>query len=216
MKVTVVYKRTQNAPADFKSIFKIYSPFVLALIILQPLLYATAAYSHGGGLNNDGCHHNTKTGNYHCHSGNKPEQDFSNLHKERSESFFNIRLAEALEGKTETKYKYDFGLGGASLESAFIKVDVETAEFVIEGGTDKRSSLDSVQQAVFSSVISGKRPAVAIYDTDGKWGKYEYRIWLVAQELGIKFIWFYNGEVINIEAASGGEPSFKKTLPPRD
>lgn len=34
----------------------------IALLVL-PL----AAWSHGGGLNADGCHTNRKTGDYHCH-----------------------------------------------------------------------------------------------------------------------------------------------------
>lgn len=34
------------------------------------LLFATqVAAGHGGGLNADGCHHNRKTGDYHCHRG---------------------------------------------------------------------------------------------------------------------------------------------------
>lgn len=28
---------------------------------------AGAALAHGGGLNAEGCHHNRKTGDYHCH-----------------------------------------------------------------------------------------------------------------------------------------------------
>lgn len=28
---------------------------------------AMSAYGHGGGLNAEGCHHNRKTGDYHCH-----------------------------------------------------------------------------------------------------------------------------------------------------
>jgi len=28
---------------------------------------ASAAHAHGGGLNKDGCHHERKTGGYHCH-----------------------------------------------------------------------------------------------------------------------------------------------------
>ena len=47
---------------------------------------------------------------------------------------------------------------------------------LIEGGKGTRDSLDSVQQAVFASVVTGKKPAVAVYDTDGNWGKYEHRI----------------------------------------
>jgi hypothetical protein len=29
----------------------------------------TPAYAHGGGLDAYGCHHNRKTGGYHCHRG---------------------------------------------------------------------------------------------------------------------------------------------------
>ena len=50
-----------------------------------------------------------------------------------------------------------------------------TNKYVIEGGLDKRSSLDSIQQAVFASTLSSKESAVAVYDTDGFWGKYEQR-----------------------------------------
>jgi hypothetical protein len=30
-------------------------------------LAVSAAHAHGGGLNKDGCHHERKTGGYHCH-----------------------------------------------------------------------------------------------------------------------------------------------------
>lgn len=30
-------------------------------------LFAITAYAHGGGRNAEGCHHNKKTGDYHCH-----------------------------------------------------------------------------------------------------------------------------------------------------
>lgn len=36
--------------------------FFLALF-----LAVSAAHAHGGGLNKDGCHHERKTGGYHCH-----------------------------------------------------------------------------------------------------------------------------------------------------
>ena len=68
-------------------------------------------------------------------------------------------------------------------------------KYVIEGGNDKRSSLDSIQQAVFASKISGKLPAVAIYDTENVWGVYEHRIKEACDELNVKFIWFSNGEI---------------------
>jgi len=30
-------------------------------------LYPATGFTHGGGLNSEGCHHNRKTGDYHCH-----------------------------------------------------------------------------------------------------------------------------------------------------
>ena len=40
------------------------------MIGLGALLIPEIAYSHGGGLNAEGCHNNRKTGDYHCHRGN--------------------------------------------------------------------------------------------------------------------------------------------------
>ena len=60
-------------------------------------------------------------------------------------------------------------------------------QYVIEGGLDKRSSLDSVQQTLFASTLTGKKPVIVIYDTDGIEGRFEYRIKTVAKNLGIKF-----------------------------
>ena len=42
----------------------------VCLIGLGALLIPEIAYSHGGGLNAEGCHNNRKTGDYHCHRGN--------------------------------------------------------------------------------------------------------------------------------------------------
>ena len=69
----------------------------------------------------------------------------------------------------------------------YVKVDCETDEEVIEAGLDKRSSLDSVQQAVFFSILTGKKPVVVIYDTDGKEGRFEYRIRKVCEELDVEY-----------------------------
>ena len=111
---------------------------------------------------------------------------------QHKEDYYNKLLAKRLGGKLEVVYRFNY----TATEISKIRIDIETDDYVIEGGRDKRSSLDSVQQVVFASILSGKKPAVAIYDTDGKWGKYEHRIWVVAKELGIRYIWFSNGEII--------------------
>ncbi len=41
---------------------------VLLLIFL--IIFPKLAFSHGGRTNAQGCHNNSKTGDYHCHSSN--------------------------------------------------------------------------------------------------------------------------------------------------
>ncbi|MQU91744.1 YHYH domain-containing protein [Sinorhizobium meliloti] len=36
-------------------------------IIVIALLTANSAFAHGGGTDDNGCHTNHKTGQYHCH-----------------------------------------------------------------------------------------------------------------------------------------------------
>ena len=166
-------------------------------ILLQTVSYSDVL-AHSGSLNTQGCHNNAIIGYYHCHLNSSSSQKIKQEDPGMTEDYFNLQLAQQLGGRNETIHQYLFGLEGQSKNTGLIKVDVETENFVIEGGKDTRDSLDSVQQAVFASVVSGKKPAVAIYDTDGIWGKYEHRIWTVSKALNIKFIWFHKGTVIEI------------------
>jgi hypothetical protein len=40
---------------------------LILLILWVATLVGPPLWAHGGGLNRDGCHHNRKTGDYHCH-----------------------------------------------------------------------------------------------------------------------------------------------------
>jgi hypothetical protein len=44
-----------------------------------------------------------------------------------------------------------------------------------------------VQQAIFFSILTHKKPAIVIFDRDNIDGKYEHRIKTSADKLGIKF-----------------------------
>ena len=101
----------------------------------------------------------------------------------QDEDTFNESLCHSLGGTTEVRHSYPYGDG----QESFVVVDCETDGFVIEGGLDKRSSLDSLQQALFFSSLTGKKPAVVIYDTDGKIGKYEHRIRVSCEKAGVLF-----------------------------
>lgn len=103
------------------------------------------------------------------------------IHK--NELYYNNLFCESVGGNTEVKHSYQYGS-----KRSYIKVDCETKNFVYEGGIDKRSSLDSIQQAIFFSTLTKKKPAIVIFDTNGKYGKYERRIKASADKIGIKFI----------------------------
>ena len=172
--------------------FNIINSFIILFLV------SFHAHSHGGGLNKQGCHNNRSTGDYHCHKGNNSKQSKSSKLGSMSfgnEDFFNLKLANHLGGRTEVSYDYDYNINGSSPRTASIRIDIVTDEYVIEGGLDKRSSLDSIQQAVFASTLTGKKPAVAIYDTNGSWGKYEHRIFSSAKKLGVKFFWLSGNQI---------------------
>ena len=172
--------------------FNIISSFIILISV------SFNAYSHGGGLNKQGCHNNRSTGDYHCHRDNSSKQSKSSKLGGMSfgnEDFFNLKLANHLGGRTEVSYNYDYNINGSTPRIASIRIDIVTDEYVIEGGLDKRSSLDSIQQAVFASTLTGKKPAVAIYDTNGSWGKYEHRIYSSAKKLGVKFFWVSGNQI---------------------
>ena len=87
-----------------------------------------------------------------------------------------------LGGEPEVRHTYEIDGG-----KHYIRVDCETETHVIEVGLDKRSSLDSVQQADFASWLTDKSGKVIIVDTDGYEGAIEYRIDTAARRLGIEY-----------------------------
>ena len=169
--------------------------FIVLFIGFFTWLASSELHAHGGGLNSKGCHNNTKTGEYHCHRSGESRQSKTSSNLDLSEASFNKLLANKLGGKTEVSLKYNYGLESQSKNLGTVRVDIITKEYVIEGGKDTRSSLDSIQQAVFASVLTNKKPAVVIYDTDGVWGKYEHRVYTAAKKLDVRFIWFSNGQI---------------------
>ncbi len=99
------------------------------------------------------------------------------------EDTLNDRFCEKLGGEREVRHPYIYP-GGVS----YVLVDCETEDTVYEGGKDTRSSLDSVQQALFFASLTGKQPAVVIYDTDGAVGRFEHRIRVACVLAGVQYL----------------------------
>ena len=102
----------------------------------------------------------------------------------KSEADFNALFCAEAGGEQETRHNYTYGDG----REGYVLVDCETDTTVWEGGLDKRSSLDSLQQALFAGLLTGKRPGIVIYDTDGAEGQYEFRIRMAAELAGVEYV----------------------------
>ena len=170
---------------------------LLGLSLLS--LMALPIQAHPGRTDSGGCHAGKLP--RHCHDGTRsgdpapgdqsaPVKDTGRPapRTTASEDDYNRWFCARVNGEAETRHAYT-SAGGRG----YVEVDCETGTMVYEGGLDKRSSLDSVQQALFFSHVTGKRPAVVIYDTDGREGRFEYRIRTACRKAGVRYEVFRKG-----------------------
>jgi hypothetical protein len=69
-----------------------------------------------------------------------------------------------------------------------IRIDCLTDAHAIEIGLDgRRSSLDSVQQALFAAGLTARAPLVVLVDTDGTEDAIEYRVKTAARIAGVSY-----------------------------
>lgn len=88
-----------------------------------------------------------------------------------------------LGGVPEHRVPYDLHDG-----SHHVRVDCLTETHAIEIGLDnRRSSYDSVHQAVFYGHLTERDPYVILVDTDGREDNAEYQVEQVARQLGVGF-----------------------------
>ena len=178
-------------PTDKDRSMKKVCACVIAVAIMA---FAYRAAPHSGGIDKHGCHAGSQP--YHCHGTNRRgggirspltyKPDAKRKHASKgSEDFYNDRFCGKVGGERDVRHAYRYPTG-----ESFVSIDCETSDTVYEGGLDKRSSLDSVQQALFASRLTGKKPAVVIYDRDGEMGRYEYRIKAACEKAGVMFVRF--------------------------
>ena len=96
--------------------------------------------------------------------------------------FIAMMCGLVLGGEPEVVHAYSVGF-----DLHRIRVDCETESHVIEVGRDTRSSLDSIQQALFAAQLTGKEPMVVLVDTDEREGPFELRVRTVAEMVGVEY-----------------------------
>ena len=167
---------------------------LIYLVSASLWLAALFAQGHPGRTDAEGCHAGTEP--RHCHDSKQSERPAqTNPGAPTRDTGRPAPRKTASEEEYNRRFMRDGqrGHGNPSRVHVWrwpqlhVKVDCETSTTVYEGGLDKRSSLDSLQQALFFSVLTGKRPAVVIYHTDGKEGRFEYRIRTACQKSGVRY-----------------------------
>ncbi len=101
------------------------------------------------------------------------------------EDAYNTSFCTSMGGEKEARHDYTYPTGTSS-----VRVDCETADTVYKGGLDRRSSLDSVQQALFFAHLTGKKPAVVITTQTEKSGGMSTRLKLPVNGPGWRSIVF--------------------------
>ena len=100
----------------------------------------------------------------------------------------------------ESEVRHDYIAAG---RSHHVRVDCETDSHVIEVGLDdRRSSFDSLHQAIFAAELTGKIPVVIIVDTNSVEESVEYQIETTARWGGVNFLTVQKDFVIRLQMTS--------------
>ncbi len=120
------------------------------LTILISLLISSFLWSHGGGLNKDGCHNDRKTGGYHCHRSPTITPNFSQPEQRLSSEKDIARIwCVAREGKSEFRTKYG------------TYVDCLTAQYAVEVEYDNNWK-EAIGQSLHYAESTNKRAAILL------------------------------------------------------
>tara|TARA_S200000501_G_C20410703_1_gene563378 strand:+ start:22 stop:492 length:471 start_codon:yes stop_codon:yes gene_type:complete len=122
-----------------------------SLILLIALFISTASWSHGGGLNKDGCHNERKTGGYHCHRS--PAPNIQSIPQQNnfksSESTINTRWCDSRGGIAEFRTK----------DGTY--VDCLTDTYAVEAEFDNNWK-EAIGQSLHYAESTNKRAAILL------------------------------------------------------
>ena len=121
------------------------------LFILLTLSLSEAVWSHGGGLNKDGCHNDRKNGGYHCHRS--PASNIQSIPGQNnfkpSESTINRRWCDDRGGIAEFRTKDD------------TYVDCLTDTYAVEAEFDNNWK-EAVGQSLHYAESTNKQAAILL------------------------------------------------------
>jgi len=160
-----------------------------SIFLLLVSMYSFSAYPHGGGLNDDGCHTNSESDDYHCHGDKK--KDFNNI------ELISLDGDKCIKGnKSLTK--------GSVCEGKVVGIsDGDTITLLIDKTTykirlaqidtpERKQPYGSKSKRVLSDLIFGKEIKVKI-ETIDRYGRYVADVYLEDTHI--------NAELVKLGAA---------------
>lgn len=118
-----------------------------------------------------------------------------------------ISLLCGLLGGAEPETRHHFDVYGHDRPRG-IRVDCETPTHVIEIGLDdSRSARDSLHQAGYAAVLTGKVPIVILIDRDGILGRYEQEMRDASRFFGVDYARCAAGFLESWSATAGQSPA---------
>ena len=142
----------------------------MKISIILTLLLSSAAWSHGGGLNKDGCHNDRKTGGYHCH---RSQTNIPNLVQPEKPSFSEKDIAriwcEAKEGQSEFRTRYG------------TYVDCLTKDYAIEVERDKNWK-EAIGQSLHYAESTKKKAGILLIQDKNSQVDYSSQLQRVIEE----------------------------------
>ena len=133
---------------------------LVSLLCAQPI----DTFGHGGGLDSSGCHHNRKTGDYHCHRGGgdgnssggsaRPAQSGLTVTPERAPVRFteqNIRVVGVTDGDTLKAI-----LGGQEIKIRLYGIDAP----------ESKQDFGQAATTALKQITTGRTITAKVMDTD--------------------------------------------------
>lgn len=121
------------------------------VLIFIILFFSAVTWSHGGGLNKDGCHNDRKNGGYHCHRS--PAPNIQSIPQQNnfkpSESTINTRWCESRGGISEFRTK----------DGTY--VDCLTDTYAVEAEFDNNWK-EAIGQSLHYAESTNKRAAILL------------------------------------------------------
>lgn len=138
----------------------IFISFV-SLLCSQPI----DTFGHGGGLDSSGCHHNRKTGDYHCHRGGDASGSSSGGSSRPSQGGLTVIPESAPVEKSEQNIRVVGVTDGDTIKAIIDGREIRIRLYGIDAPESKQA-FGQAATTVLKQITTGRTVTAKVMDTD--------------------------------------------------